>query len=127
MLTHHRPMLAIEPNATQHRNAALALIIVAALTATMLAVQWVASFDGPLLLPVTMAYFVFNFGYIVGAIRGRLYSKGARLGSVAALLNLLAMLLGDFPVVWTALSLCAVVAALIASVLLFADARRAAA
>jgi hypothetical protein len=118
-------MVAIEPNATQHRNAALALIIVATLTAAMVAVQWVASLDGPLLLPLTVAYFVFNFGYIVGAVRARLQSKAARLGHVAVLLNLLAMLLGNFPAVWTALSLCAVVAALTASALPFGDARRA--
>ena len=117
-------MLAIEPNATQHRNAALTLVIVAAVTAAMVAVQWVASFDGPLLLPLTAAYVVFNLGYIFCAIRARLQSKGARLGHVAVVANMLAMLLGDFSIVWTVLSLFAVVAALIASALLFADARR---
>ena len=90
----------------------------------MVAVQWVASLDGPLLAPLTAAYLVFNLGYIFGAIRARLQSKGSRLGHVAVVLNVLGMLLGDFTVIWTVLSLFAVVAALIASALLFADARR---
>ena len=125
MLTHHRRMLAIEPNAKQHKSAALALFIVAALTVALVAGQWVPSFDGPLLLPLTVAYLVFNFGYIVGAITARLYSRGARLGHVAVLLNVAAMLLGSFPFAWTTLSLCAVAVALVASVLLLTDARRA--
>lgn len=67
---------------------------------------------------------MFNLGYVLGAIRARLQSKGARLGHVAVVANLLAMLLGNIPTVWTVLSLFAVVAALIASGLLFADAQR---
>jgi hypothetical protein len=118
-------MLAIEPNAMQHRNAALALVIVAAVTAAMVAVQGGTSLDGPLLLALEAAYVVFNLGFIFGTIRARLQSKGARLGHIAVVASLLAMLLGDVPIAWTVLSLFAIPAALIASALLFADARRA--
>jgi len=120
-------MQMIEPNATQHRAAAVALIIVAALTAAMVVGQWVSRFSGPLLLTVVVAYFLFNFGFIFAIVKGRLQTKGARLGLVAVLINVLAMFLASLPVIWTIMSLSAFIAALIASFMIFKDARSAAA
>jgi hypothetical protein len=44
-------MLPIAPSAQQCRASAAALVIVALLTAAMIAVRWVDSIDGALLLP----------------------------------------------------------------------------
>jgi hypothetical protein len=75
----------------------------------------------------TVAHFVFNFGYVFAVVRGRLQTKGARIGLGAVLLNVLAMFLGSFATVWAVLSLCAVMTALVGSILLFRDASSAAA
>lgn len=114
-------MLVIKPNTTQHRTAALALVIIAAFTAGIIAVQWVDSFDGPWLVPLAVAYLLFNFGYVFAVVKGGLQTKGARLGMGAVLLNVLAMFVSDFAVIWTALSACAVLVALIGACLLFKD------
>jgi hypothetical protein len=120
-------MLMIKPNAAQHRTAALALVIIAAFTAGMIAAQWVDPFDGPWLVPLVIAYFLFNFGYVFSVVKGSLQTIGARLGLGAVLLNVLAMFLSSFAAIWTALSACAVVVALVGAYLLFKEARSAAA
>ena len=120
-------MLAIKPNGAQHRAAALALVIIAASTAGMIAAQRVDPFDGPWLVPLAIAYFLFNFGYVSSVVKGRLQTKGTRLGLAAVLLNVLAMFLSSFTTIWTALSACAVVVALVGAYLLFTEARSAAA
>ena len=110
-------MLVIEPSAAQHRPAALALVIIAALTAGMIAAEWVDLFDGPWLVPLAVAYCLFNFGYVFSVVKGRsLQTKGARLGMGAVLLNVLAMFLSSFTAIWTALSACAVVVALVGAI-----------
>jgi hypothetical protein len=114
-------MLVIQPTAAQSRTTALALFVVAAVTAGMIAVQW-APIEGPWLVPLSVAYFLFNFGYGFSVVWGSLRTKGARLGSGAVLLNVLAMLLSSFSVIWTALSACAVIAALFGAHLLLKDA-----
>ena len=86
----------------------------------MIAAQWVDAFDGPWLMPLAVAYFLFNFGYVVSVVKGSLQTKGAPLGMGAVLL--LAMLLSSFTAIWTALSACAVVVALVGAYLLFKDA-----
>jgi len=105
-------MHVIEPNAGQYRAAALALVLVAALTGAMIAIQWVNSITGPLLLPVAVAYFLFNGGYVFAVVKDQLQTRGAKIGLAAVMLNFAAMLLSDFPTIWTALSICAVVTAL---------------
>ena len=120
-------MQIIEPSATQLRATAVALIIVAGLTVAMVAGQWVLRFSGPFLLLVVVAYFLFNFGFIFAVVKRRLMTKGARLGLVAVLINVLAMFVASLPVIWTVFSFCAVIAALTASFMMFKDARSASA
>ncbi len=117
-------MLMIEPNAGQHRAAAFALFLVAALTAAVMAVQWVDSLTGPWLIPVVAAYFLFNGGYVFVMMRGRLQTRGAKIGLAAVLLNFAAMLLNNWPALWTALSVGAVLAALVGAFALLNDSKR---
>ena len=114
----------IEPNSNQHRTAAYALVLVAVLTTAVIAVQWVDSLTGRWLLPVIVAYFLFNGGYVFAVIKGRLQSRGAKIGLTAVLLNFAAMLLNTWPAIWTALSVSAVLAALIGGFVLLNDAKR---
>jgi hypothetical protein len=117
-----------EPGVVQLRAAALALLIIALFTAVLVAVQWEVSFDDPLLLlSLAGPYLLFNCGYAYCVVNGGLQTKGAWIGSGAALLYALATLLSAFDIVWTFLSLCAVAASLIAAYLLLNDAREAAA
>lgn len=116
----------IEPDPAQSRLAALALLIVAAFTIVIVAIQWVTSFDGPLLPLLAAAYCLFNLGYLYCVLKGRLQSTGVLIGAGAAVLYLLAMFLSDFESVWTALSLCAVAASLVGAYFHFNDARVAA-
>ena len=115
------------PSAVQIRAAAFGLIIIAVVTAGMIAFATNETLDGPLLLPTVTAYFLFNFGYVFAVLKGRLWTNGARLGLGAVCLNFLAMLLSSSTAVWTALSLCAVGSALIGAFTLFKEAKRAAA
>ena len=116
-------MPPIEPSAQQYRAAATALIVVAALTSVVVALAWVSiGIDGPLLLPIIMGYFLFNAGFPVAAIRGSLQTSGRRLGAAAVSLNFVAMLLTDFTLVCTLLSVCAVLASVVAAYMLFKDA-----
>ena len=89
----------------------------------MIAVAWVDSLDGPLLLPLAVAYFLFNAGFVFAAVKGGLQTKGGRLGAAAISLNFAAMLLADVTVIWTALSAGAALAAVVAAYLLLNDAR----
>ncbi len=116
-------MQMVEPNAQQYRAAGFALVLIAAFTAAMIAFAWIDTFDGPLLLPIMVAYFLFNFGFVFAAVKGRLQTKAARLGFTAVLLNIAAMLLSDFETMWTALSAGAVVVAVVAAYMIFKDAR----
>jgi len=116
-------MLPIEPSAHQYRAGAVALVIVALLTVSMIASAWVESLDGPLLLPLVVAYFLFNVGFVFAAVKGGLQTKGGRLGAVAISLNFAAMLLSDVTAIWTVLSAGAAMAALVAAYLLLNDAR----
>jgi hypothetical protein len=93
----------------------------------MIAFGSIETLDGPLLLPTVAAYFLFNFGYVFAVLKGRLRTNGARLGLGAVCLNLLAMLLSSFTTLWTALSICAVCAALIGAFKLFNESKRVAA
>ena len=120
-------MQLVKPSAEQYRAAGFALVLMAAFTVAMIAVRWVGTFDGPLLLPLLVAYFLFNFGFVFAAVKGRLQTKPARLGFTAVLLNFGAMLLSDFDMIWTALSAGAVVVAVVAAYMLFKDARASAA
>lgn len=116
-------MLPIRPNARQYRAGAAALVIVALLTMTMIAVAWVGGLGRPLLLPLVVAYFLFNAGVVFALIKGGLRTKGGRLGAAAILLNLGAMLSSDVTIYWTGLSAIAALAALVAAFLLFNEAR----
>jgi predicted small integral membrane protein len=116
-------MQMVQPSAEQYRAAGFTLVFMAVFTAAMIAVAWVGILDGPLLLPLVVAYFLFNFGFVVAAVKGHLQTKGARLGITAVLLNFAAMLLSGFDTLWTALSVGAVVVALVAAYRLFKDAR----
>jgi hypothetical protein len=113
----------MEPSAQQYRAGAAALVIVALLTVAMIVVAREDSLDGPLLLPLVMAYFLFNAGFVFAAIKGGLQTKGGRLGAAAVSLNLAAILLSEVSVVWTALSAGAALAAVVAAYLLLNDAR----
>jgi hypothetical protein len=93
----------------------------------MIAVTWVDSLDGPLLLPLVVAYFLFNVGFVFAAVIGGLQTKGGRLGAAAVSLNFAAMLLSDVTVIWTALSAGAALGAVVAAYLLLNDARASAA
>lgn len=116
-------MLLIEPSAQQYRAGAASLVIIATLTAAMIAVVWVETLDEPLLLPLSVAYLLFNAGFVFAAVKGGLQTNGARLGAAAASLNIAAMFLSDFMVLWTALSAGAGLAALVAAYLLMKDAK----
>lgn len=112
----------IDPNAQQYRAAGIALILVAAFTVTMIAFERVQSWDGPLLLPLVGAYFLFNFGFVFAAVKAGLQTKAARLGLIAVLVNFVAMLLSHFQVAWTVLSTGSVLLAIIAACMLFKEA-----
>jgi hypothetical protein len=116
-------MVLIEPSAQQHRAAAFALVVIAILTGVMIAAVWVDLPVGPYMLPLALAYVLFNFGFVGVWARGSLKTKGARLGITAVLLNFAAMLLNGFQLVWSALSGAALVVAVIAGYMLFTDAR----
>ena len=120
-------MLLIEPSTQQYRAAAAALVLIATLTAAMIAVTWVDALDGPLLLPLVVAYFLFNAGFVFAAVKGGLRTKGGRLGAAAVSLNFAAMLLSDFTPIWTALSAGAALASLVAAYMLLKDAKASAA
>ena len=124
---HPRQMPLIEPSAQQYRAGAAALILVATLTAAMIAVAWVDTLDGPLLLPLVLAYFLFNFGFVFAAVKGGLQTRGGRLGASAVSLNFAAMLLSDITAIWTALSAGAALASLLAAYMLLKDAKGSAA
>lgn len=116
-------MLPIEPSAQQYRAGAAALVLIATLTAAMIAVEWVDALDGPLLLPLVVAYFLFNSGFLFAAVKGGLRTKGGRLGAAAVSLNFAAMLLSDITPIWTALSAGAALASLVAAIMLSKDAK----
>jgi len=121
-------MMAIHPTAMQNRSAGLALAALAAFTAAVVVIQWTDTLDGPWLLPLVVAYFQFNLGYLFSVVKGSFLTKGARLGFGAVLLNLLALLamsLSGFAAIWTALSVCALLASLLGAYLLFQDAKSA--
>lgn len=115
-------MLPIEPSAQQYRAGAAALVIVAVLTVTIIAVAWLGSLVGPLLMPL-VAYFLFNAGFIFAAVKGGLQTKGGRLGAAAVSVNFAAMLLSDVTVIWTTLSAGAALTAVVAAYLLWNDAK----
>lgn len=116
-------MIFVEPSAQQYRAAAAALVIIATLTACIIAVAWVDTLDGPLLLPLIVAYFLFNAGFVVAAVKGGLQTKGGRLGAAAVSLNFVAMLVSDVTAIWTALSAGAVLGSLVAAYMLLKDAK----
>jgi undecaprenyl pyrophosphate phosphatase UppP len=120
-------MRMIEPNAAQDRAAAYALILVAALTAIVMALAWGKSLGGPLLLPILVAYFVLNGGYVVAVIKSRLQSRGAKIGLDAVGLNFAAMLLTDYQAIWTLLSAASFAATICGASLLLREAKGAAA
>ncbi len=114
-------MQMVDPSAEQYRRAGFALVLIAGVTAAMIAVAWVGILD-ELVLPLVVAHFLFNGGFMVAALKGNLQTKGARLGVTAALLNFAAALLADFDAIWTGLSVCAVVVGVAAAYMLFSDA-----
>ena len=116
-------MQLIERTAQQYRAGAIALLVIATLTAAMIAGAWAGPLDGPLLLPLIGAYFLFNAGFVIAAVKGGLQTNGGRLGVVAVSLNFAAMLLSDSTPIWTALSVCAALASLVAAAMLFKDAK----
>ena len=116
-------MFQVEPSAQQYRAGAAALFIIAMLTAAMIAVTWAKGFTGPLLLPLMVAYFLFNAGFVFVAVKAGLQTRGARLGHAAVLLNIGAMLSSDFTPVWTALSAAAALGSLVAAYMLLKDAK----
>lgn len=120
---HHRPM-RMEPSASQYRATAIALAIVSAVTAAVISIQWLDNWGGPLLLPLVVAYFAFNVGYLLVVVFGHFRSRGAKLGSAAVALNFAAMGFSQVDFIWTALSFLSVAVALAGVFRLLAEARR---
>jgi hypothetical protein len=116
-------MPPLEPNAQQLRAKAFALIAIAAVTSAMVVYGQLEQSDRLLAVPIIASYLLFNFGFVWFSLRMRPHTKGTRQGALAVALNLTAMFLGKLEVIWTILSIAAVLLALIASYTLFNEAK----
>lgn len=100
---------------------ALALVVLGGLTAAMIIGQWfVPSFSA--LLPLVVAYFLFNFGFALSVAKAGSMTKATRLGTVAVLLNFLAMFVSAFENAWIVISSAATIMAFAAAFLLLKEA-----
>jgi hypothetical protein len=86
----------------RHTSAALGLILVGVVTVAVATTFWALSFMGPFLLPVGVAFFLFNLGYVLLVLSNGVRTRGAKLALAAGLLNLTGMLVGISPEIWTA-------------------------
>jgi hypothetical protein len=103
------------------RMRALALVIIGVLTAGMVIGEWAAPWRS-VLLPLVVAYFLFNFGFVATIVRPGSLTKATRLGTGAVLLNFVAMFLSRWDVIWAAVSTAAIVVAFAAAFLLLKEA-----
>ena len=119
---HASPMRFGAPTAHLLLTRALALLVIAIVTAGMLAADWIGPARFPMVLPIIVAYFVFNFGFVF-IIKAGCLTRATRLGSVAVLLNFFAMFLSGFELAWRLASIAACAASLVAAVMLLGEAR----
>lgn len=115
------------PDVRLCRAEGIALLIIAALTASMVWLSWDShpSF-GSVPFPLVVSFLLFNAGFVWAAGVGGFQTKGHGLGIYAVLMNCAALVSHDFKVLWAAISAAAVCTSIVGAWMLFRDARTAA-